>query len=156
MVGMAYRDVGSLLARLEVLEARCLRVRARAQRLAQHRSQRRLRWLARGIGAAVLLLFAFTFSVVNASLGYRCEANIAQAEHDTSALKAVATEWREDHGGRECPTVAGLFRDKEISASSRLTDPWGFRYELRCDGATVYAMSAGPDGHFGTQDDISR
>jgi len=54
--GMAYRDVGSVLVRPDMLEARCSQVRARAQRLASYRLARHLRRLRRGIVAAALLL----------------------------------------------------------------------------------------------------
>lgn len=38
-----------------------------------------------------------------------------------------------------------------------IKDPWGEEYEIKCPGehGTVDVISAGPDGEFGTDDDVS-
>jgi hypothetical protein len=38
---------------------------------------------------------------------------------------------------------------------SRLQDPWGHPYQVRRTGTGASVISAGPDGKFGTPDDLT-
>ncbi|MGE5186937.1 MAG: protein kinase domain-containing protein, partial [Acidobacteriota bacterium] len=72
----------------------------------------------------------------------------------TPHMKAVLTAfaaWAKDHAGAECPDVAALgITDK---------DPWGHPLQLTCTDQPAHqiigAISLGPDGAAGTNDDIS-
>lgn len=146
-----YRDVDALLTQVARFEDQSLRVRARARRLAHRRARRLLRRTLVGLVAAVAVAGP-TILLTRPVCG--CVASTHQARNDAQTLKLVAEKWRGDHGPSWCPTLEGLVHDHEISRHSRLDDPWGHRYELRCEGDDTRAASAGPDGRFGTPDDI--
>jgi hypothetical protein len=66
-----------------------------------------------------------------------------------SLLSHIA-DWSRDHAGAPCPDVAAL--------GVRAIDPWGHPLVITCTDQpadqTVGVMSSGPDGLFGTMDDI--
>jgi general secretion pathway protein G len=57
------------------------------------------------------------------------------------------------------PDQASTWRGPYIRQAKRFRDPWGNAYEYQCPGqqnTTSYDLtSAGPDGQFGTEDDIN-
>jgi len=57
-----------------------------------------------------------------------CPGPGREAEMSARALTAVAEQWRANHGG-ECPTVARLKSEHELSASTDVST-----FEIRCDG----------------------
>ena len=56
-------------------------------------------------------------------------------------------------------TLDDLFKEDgdkgAIMDSGETVDPWGTEYKYERKGANVVITSAGPDGEFGTEDDIS-
>jgi hypothetical protein len=69
-------------------------------------------------------------------------------------LRIAAEIWRGAHAADECPTVERLRSDRAIDSAAKTTDAWDRPYTIRClDDETIVA-SGGPDGRFGTQDDI--
>jgi hypothetical protein len=99
--------------------------------------------------AAALLFVAFVMVAPCA-----CETRPHQACIDARTIQSVAAFWRDQHGANRCPTMERLVADGELSASSKLDDPWGHRYLIRCDADEVLAISSGPDGRVDTADDI--
>jgi len=83
-----------------------------------------------------------------------CERTIrrSQAKNDVSAILPVADKWVADHPG-QCPTMKRLRDDKELSAGSKLTDPWDRTYRIECQ-ESIAVISDGPDRRAGTADDI--
>ncbi len=68
-------------------------------------------------------------------------------------MKAVLSQfvaWSHDHAGAPCPDAATL---------GDAPDPWGHPFQITCTdqpgGQIVGAISAGPDGALGTDDDIA-
>jgi hypothetical protein len=61
--------------------------------------------------------------------------------------------------GESLPTARGEFdawlNDRYPQQRSR-EDAWGTRYQLRVQGDRFQVLSAGPDGVFGTEDDLLR
>lgn len=61
--------------------------------------------------------------------------------------------------GRQLPLARGEFdtwlNQRYRQARSR-SDSWGTRYQLRVRGNNFEVISAGPDGQFGTDDDLVR
>ena len=82
------------------------------------------------------------------------ESQKNQAKIDARTIHPVAEKWRVDHPGATCPTVEQLRAEKELSAASKITDPWDTPYKIVCGDDDVYVMSLGPDKKEGTQDDI--
>jgi len=54
----------------------------------------------------------------------------------------------------ECATVQQLIDDKVIDKSTSSKDPWEHEFKIECDGTEITVTSAGPDGEFGTADDV--
>jgi general secretion pathway protein G len=82
------------------------------------------------------------------------ESQKNQAKIDARTIHPVAEKYRVDHPGEPCPTVELLRDKKELSAASKITDPWDTPYKIVCNDDDTYIMSAGPDKREGTPDDI--
>ena len=62
------------------------------------------------------------------------------------------SEWLGLHPDEPCPTMAQL---EEVRDIGRARDPWGVPLWRGCGpGPQIRVVSAGPDGTFGTADDI--
>ncbi len=74
----------------------------------------------------------------------------AETSTRMKSLLASLVAWTRDHEGRPCPDAAAL--------GVTTDDPWGRPFKITCsdqpDDQIAGAMSAGPDGAFGTTDDI--
>jgi len=81
------------------------------------------------------------------------DAQKKQAKIDSQTIHPVAEKYKLDHPG-QCPTVEQLRAEKELGATSKITDPWDTPYQIRCSDDDVYVMSYGPDRKEGTPDDI--
>lgn len=81
------------------------------------------------------------------------ESQKNQAKIDARTIHPVAEKYKVDHPG-QCPTVEQLRAEKELSAASKITDPWDTPYAIRCQDEEIYILSFGPDKKEGTQDDI--
>ena len=76
-----------------------------------------------------------------------------QSKNDIMAIHPIAEKYRVDHTGT-CPTVEQLRAEKELSATSKITDPWDTPYQIRCADDETYVLSFGPDKKENTADDI--
>jgi len=67
------------------------------------------------------------------------------------AVLASFVAWSHGHTGAPCPSASALGRP--------VRDPWGHPLEITCAdqpaNQMVGAISAGPDGALGTQDDVA-
>jgi general secretion pathway protein G len=81
------------------------------------------------------------------------ESQKNQAKIDARTIHPVAEKYLVDHPG-QCPTVEQLRAEKELSAASKITDPWDTPYAIRCGDDEIYVISFGPDKKEGTADDI--
>jgi general secretion pathway protein G len=81
------------------------------------------------------------------------ESQKNQAKIDARTIHPVAEKYKVDHPG-VCPTVEQLRAEKELSAASKITDPWDTPYQIRCQDDDIYITSFGPDKKEGTPDDI--
>ncbi len=82
----------------------------------------------------------------------RCRSELA-------ALAAAGKRFREQSDGERVPTPAELAREQlagKPAYEGPLQDPWGHDYVLqrRPTGSRWQAVSAGPDGELGTEDDL--
>jgi serine/threonine protein kinase len=73
-----------------------------------------------------------------------------QAKADIHSLFAAFSKWAADRAGSPCPTNENL---------GGHVDPWGHAYQLTCTDQpadqTIGAISLGPDGILGSQDDLT-
>jgi general secretion pathway protein G len=82
------------------------------------------------------------------------ESQKNQAKIDARTIHPIAEKYRVDHPGDPCPTVELLRDKKELSAASKITDPWDTPYKILCGDDDVMVMSFGPDKKEGSNDDI--
>lgn len=81
------------------------------------------------------------------------ESQKNQAKIDARTIHPVAEKYQVDHPG-VCPTVEQLRAEKELSAASKITDPWDTPYKIICADEELMIVSFGPDKKENTQDDI--
>jgi competence protein ComGC len=86
-------------------------------------------------------------------------SKLNKAQHDTASadvrmVRSAAEMWTFDHPNK-CPTFAQLKADRQVSESTKGTDPWGTDFRIRCDTSGVTVTSAGPDKKFDTADDVT-
>jgi len=82
------------------------------------------------------------------------ESQKNQAKIDARTIHPIAEKYRVDHPGQNCPTVEQLRAEKELSAASKITDPWDTPYKIVCSDDDLYVSSFGPDKKENTNDDI--
>lgn len=81
------------------------------------------------------------------------ESQKNQAKIDARTIHPVAEKYKVDHPG-QCPTVEQLRAEKELSAASKITDPWDTPYKIVCGDEDLMVVSFGPDKKENTNDDI--
>ncbi len=81
------------------------------------------------------------------------ESQKNQAKIDARTIHPVAEKSKVDHPG-QCPTVEQLRAEKELSAASKITDPWDTPYKIVCGDEDLMVVSFGPDKKENTNDDI--
>ena len=81
------------------------------------------------------------------------ESQKNQAKIDARTVHPVAEKYQVDHPG-VCPTIEQLRAEKELSAASKITDPWDTPYKIICGDEDLMVVSFGPDKKENTQDDI--
>lgn len=81
------------------------------------------------------------------------ESQKNQAKIDARTIHPVAEKYKVDHPG-VCPTVEQLRAEKELSAASKITDPWDTPYKIVCGDDDIYVVSFGPDKKENSNDDI--
>lgn len=59
-----------------------------------------------------------------------------------------------ENPGGPCPEVRELTGQGYLDSTRRTADAWDQPFAIVCEGGDVRVSSAGPDGVFGTEDDI--
>ena len=124
-----------------------------------HRMKRAVRAAKRGVTLIEILIVLAIVGLIAGGVAVvaipkYAESQKNQAKIDARTLHPVAEKYRLDHPGQQCPTVEQLRADKELSAASKITDPWDTPYAIRCTDEDLYVLSFGPDKKEGTADDI--
>jgi general secretion pathway protein G len=117
-----------------------------------------LRQAARGVTLIEILIVLAIVGLIAGGVAVvaipkYAESQKNQAKIDARTIHPVAEKYKVDHPG-QCPTVEQLRADKELSAASKITDPWDTPYAIRCADDEIYVTSFGPDKKEGTADDI--
>ncbi len=71
---------------------------------------------------------------------------------DATTIRSAVQLYRLDND--DCPVVADLIRADVIDPTSRIVDSWENPFRIECEGNDIFVVSAGPDGAFGTLDDL--
>ncbi len=108
--------------------------------------RRAVRWLVPGTVGALAMLAMVSRPRVLVCPRWTDE-DVAKVTAMKYALEAYP-EWAAAHPGR-CPSLRDLRPWME-----RDVDPWSNPFRLECHGDAMVAISAGPDGVFGNDDDV--
>lgn len=87
------------------------------------------------------------------ALGFLGDAKTDIAKQEARTIKTAATAYL--FTGTSCPTVEDLIADNKIDEDTNTDDPWGSGYEVDCRGDNIVVSSAGKDGEWETEDDIT-
>lgn len=121
--------------------------------------RRARRRLARGVTLIEILIVLAIIGLIAGAISVAVipkltEARKEQAKNDALALHPIAEKYRADRPGDACPTIELLKERKELSNTSKITDPWETPYKVVCTEDEVFVVSFGPDKKEGTADDI--
>ncbi len=83
------------------------------------------------------------------------DAKRGSAEKVAKSLASAASEWKREHAQMGCPTVSLLQHESRYDRKAPADDPWGGRFRISCSATGLSVKSAGGDGRFDTDDDIS-
>jgi general secretion pathway protein G len=149
------------------VEARGSRT-ARERRSAARRSQtnrielmrRHTRARARGLSLIEILVVLAIIAMISGVVAITVVSHLDKARKETTrqsalALRSIASTYRMDRAGEECPTVEMLVAANAIDEASKKLDAWDRPFEIQCDDhGGIRVASGGPDKQLGTEDDI--
>ena len=121
---------------------------------------RRARASQRGVTLVEILIVLAIVGLIAGGIAVYAIPKFQQAQKETTkqsamALYGVAEAWRASPGhASDCPTVQLLKDQKEINATSKITDAWETTFKIQCDDDATTVISFGPDKKEGTADDI--
>ncbi|MFK7999063.1 MAG: hypothetical protein AB8H86_05675 [Polyangiales bacterium] len=81
-------------------------------------------------------------------------SHISSTTMDAATIRQAMVLFRAEKPEAGCPSMTRLLAGGYLDGAMRTEDAWGNDFRLSCEGREVYAVSAGPDGEFGTDDDI--
>ena len=85
--------------------------------------------------------------------GQGCPSRVRMASLRVREIDTAIAQFQIDQ--RRCPRTSGdLVAGKYVSAKG-LVDPWGGPFQFNCTRDDTRVASAGPDGTFGTADDVT-
>ncbi len=102
----------------------------------------------------VIIIAAIGTAVGVAVLPQLKKSRIKQTGTDAQSVRAASVLYLAENAGGECPTTEALVSGDYLDKSKSTTDAWGNEFQIECDGDNVAVLSAGPDGQFGSEDDI--
>lgn len=106
------------------------------------------------VASVVVLLAAAAFAALCYLVVCVLPDRAATPESEAQYVAKAAAVWRMANDTELCPTPKELVSSKIIDKLGGL-DGWRGEYRITCSGQTVTVTSAGPDGVFGTSDDIA-
>jgi general secretion pathway protein G len=104
----------------------------------------------------VIIIMAMIAAAVGAAVIPKLnQAKVSTARTDAQAVRSAVEGYMMANTTNDCPTIDELLEQGELRRGSRTTDPWNNAFKIECtrDGADV--TSAGPDGEWGSDDDIN-
>jgi general secretion pathway protein G len=82
------------------------------------------------------------------------KARIDSTRTDAQSIRAAAQMYLMENPGGGCPSMDDLVEERIVDSTKRITDAWDNQFQIDCEGGDIYVISAGPDGQFGTEDDV--
>jgi len=103
----------------------------------------------------VVIIMALIATAVGVAVLPQLEkARIKSTRTDAQTIRSAVTMYLADHAGESCPTIEDLISDAALDRNKRTTDAWEREFQVQCDDGNISVVSAGPDGQFGSEDDI--
>jgi hypothetical protein len=99
--------------------------------------------------AIIMVMFLVVFAKKGVDAYHDAQHDIARREAKRLAYEAYP-QWAASHPDKKCPDRI----EDLLEYGGSTFDPWLNSYEIHCDAAQPYVVSAGPDGRMGTSDDI--
>jgi type II secretion system (T2SS) protein G len=85
--------------------------------------------------------------------GHGCPSRVKMALLGIREIDTAIARYQIDQS--RCPrTLGDLVAGQYVSAKG-LVDPWGGPFQFNCTDDDAHVVSAGPDGTFGTADDVT-
>ncbi len=133
--------------------------RGRALRGRGASTPRRSRRRVEGMTLVEIMIVVIIMALIATAVGVAVvpkltQARVTQARTDAQTVAAAAASYVITNVSEGCPTVEDLVRTHELSGNTRSKDPWDNDFQINCEGAEPSVTSAGPDGQFGSEDDI--
>lgn len=111
-----------------------------------------------GMTLIEVMIVMVIMALMAAGAGFMILPNLKKAQVKQTATDAKtiasAAEMFMAEGSGECPSVSQLIEEKILSDKLNTKDAWDNDYQIECDEDGPVVRSAGPDGQFGTEDDI--
>ncbi len=119
------------------------------------------RLLARGSAGMTLIeimVVVIIMGLIASAVGFGvfrflAKAKINTAQQEVAQIRSAVQIYQNDHPD-QCPTVDQMKEDGQLDRNASSNDPWGHAFTIGCDGENITVVSAGPDGHPGSADDI--
>lgn len=103
----------------------------------------------------VVIIMAMIATAVGVAVLPQLEkARIRSTRADAQQIRAAVTMYLSGNPGASCPSVEELVQDGDLDSSKRTADAWEHDFQIECDGPNISVVSAGPDGQFGSEDDV--
>ncbi|NOY92964.1 MAG: type II secretion system protein GspG [Deltaproteobacteria bacterium] len=103
----------------------------------------------------VVIIMALIATAVGVAVLPQLEkARIKSTRTDAQSIRSAVTLYLADHPGDSCPNIDDLVEDAALDSSKRTTDAWERDFQIDCDNGGINVLSAGPDGQFGSEDDV--
>ncbi len=122
-------------------------------------ARRLARAARRGVTLVEILIVLAIVGLIAGGVAIVAVPKFQKAQVDSTKTNAIeihraAELWRANHPSEGCPTAERLKTEKEISATSKITDAWDGQYKISCEEDSIHVVSFGPDKKEGTNDDI--
>lgn len=121
--------------------------------------RRRLRRASRRAGMTLIevMIVMVIMALMAAGAGFMIlpqltKAKIKQTGTDAKTIASAAEMFMAENEG--CPSIEDLIAAKVLSDKKATKDAWDHDYQIECGEDGPVVTSAGPDGEFGTNDDI--
>ncbi|QQR89517.1 MAG: type II secretion system protein GspG [Myxococcales bacterium] len=122
-----------------------------------NQNQRQHQSSLEGMTLVEIMVVMAIIALVAAGVGFALipqfnKAKIKQTTADVQTVRSAAIIWLSDNTG--CPSVGELIENKFLDQGARTQDAWGNDFRIECTSDDIEVSSGGPDGEFGTEDDI--
>lgn len=103
----------------------------------------------------VVIIMALIATAVGVAVLPQLEkARIKSTRTDAQSIRSAVTMYLADNPGGSCPGIDDLIEDGTLDSSKRTKDAWEHDFQIECDGMNTNVVSSGPDGQFGSEDDV--